>query len=299
MTHRLDFPRQSLAAWLDAPLRTMRIHGRAFAPVLGATVAALLVTAGIGSLVAPSAPSGETASWTMLTGSPLSVLHASLLSPLVTLGVQTFWFAALLRFETTGACGLADVWADCQRKAVWTASLAWFAFQGAMVFFVLSTCGLGIVVWAVAQMLVPLTLPIALREDVPGVAAVVRSTHWMLWRAPGDPWHGSMFPVVVALHVIAGLSSVVMAVPQIPTVVWAVHLGAEVLGRGRLDPWSLVSLLQPPLWVSIPSAVGGVLASVVATAYGAHLMLDLHTAIVRDAEGADLRQLLEKIEHHD
>ncbi len=286
---------RSMAEWLDRPVQWLRSHRSSLQPTFVACVVLTLLLTAAGQLL--SGLSGDPASLATMDVLPL-------LGMAMSMGLAVFALTTLVELVACAGLVAVDNGQPSTMKAVLaralavpmvTAALTRGAIHALMAVTTIFTCGLGIFLWLVVVMYLPLVLPVAAREQVGGVNAHLRSMSLLSWTPRHGPWYGSVDRVVVALHVIAGLAYALWALPNLPTIAWMIWTVGEKLGTGQLDPATLQAELAPPIWLGLPVQVVSALVGLATTFYSQRLFLDLHTDLLDAREGRALHRALDHL----
>ena len=284
-----------LADWLDAPIQRLRAHRRALSATLTTCILLVIAITGIGQ--APSVVSGDP---NAMSTSQLGVM-------MLGVGVAAILTGALVTLVEMVACVGVDsvargerlTMSELLRRAVQrplvTAAVVRMLFHLSMAILTIISCGIGLIVWLVAYLYIPLVFPVAVREGVGGLQAHLRSVNLINWRPRGGPWYGSVDRVVVAVHVVAGLAYALWALPNLPSLAWMGVTAWELITSGAVDPLTIQEQLVPPIWLTLPVQLASNVLGLLTTLYSQQLYLDLH-ADLRDArEGHDLHAALDRL----
>ena len=289
-----SIPRRSMALWLDAPVDWLRQHFHDLRP-------ALMLAVGLSAVPVLG---GQVITTSMNNPSSLTSLPITILVGVATVGLilvaqwllKLVVYASLTLVETGRAVTTRSVLQSACKRPMLTTALAGALLQGSMVVLSVMTCGTGTVFWLILVLYIPLALPVAAREGVGGVSAYLRSMSLVSWTPPRGPWYGATDRVVVALHVIAGISLALSVMPQLPVALFFLDRFRDLAGGGPPDLQSLPELLRPPIWLSLPAQLSTAAFAVVSRFYSARLFLDLHTDLVDAREGASVARALNALQ---
>ena len=264
-------------------------------PVFAVALALGSASSLVGQLgsIAPLSPSSSSAGMggaLLLAGCGALVAHALLVL------VDLVLCAGLAAVDRDGSVTAHSVLKAALRRPSITAAFARALFHLAMAFITLMTCGIGVVIWLLALMYIPLALPVAAREATGGIQALLRSANLLSWRPEGGPWYGTVDRVIVGYHAVAGISYALWTLPNLPLLAWLGNAATELLASGTMDPTVLQAGLTPPIWMGLPTHLLSTMVGVLGSAYSHQLFLDLHEDIVAAREGTDIHAALDRLD---
>lgn len=288
-------PQPSMAVWLDQPVSHLRARHALLGPTVGACVMVSVAVTLLGQAGGLVSVDLETLTATRLL--PLVLLAGA---SMVLVGALVTWIellacAGAVAAEAGRRLSVGEVVRASLTPPMRSAGLVRMLFHAAMATLALSTCGVGLLVWLVALIYVPLAVPIAAREGVGGMAGLLQSISLVSWRPPHGRWYGAADRVVVALHVIAGLAYAVWAIPNVPTIGWLCLALWSMASGGTFDPNTALEALLPPPWLSVPVQAASGAAGVLVTLYTQQLYLDLHAHLRARRDGTDLHAALDRL----
>jgi len=285
-----------MADWLDAPIGKLRRSRTALVPTFTAGLVLALTNTILGHLLG-SVSSG------MNPASPADFAVAGLLS--VSLVTTTVALTTVLemvlctgvdaveRRRPTTALGVVQ---DALRKPLVTAAVARLMIHLSLAILTICTCGLGLVAWLTAALYLPLIFPVAVREQVGGLQAALRSVNLLAWKPSGGPWYGSVDRVVIAYHVVAAVGYALWALPNVPLLAWTGAAFFELIASGSTDLTVAQQALTPPAWLSLPVGLLSSVLGLLPLMYSQQLYLDLHQDLRNRREGTDLHAALDRME---
>ena len=291
--HRID-----LSRWLDQPVHTLKARaGRLKLP------AAVALVINMGMVVGAQLASTQlTSAGGVPSGPQLAVVLAlALAGPLAWILVELITTAGVLFAEEDQTPELRALLGRAFQGNVLSAVFVRLLVHVACLGLTVLTCGTGIVAWLAILMYLPLVVPCAMREGVGGYAAVRRSQNLLWWRPSGGPALGSGDRVVVAFHVVVGLTYAVQAIPTLPSMVWSGIAMWGLVADGSFDPsllqdGSLQAQLTPPIWLTLPVQLLTSMAGLTALFYSQQLFLDLHQDLTESRDGVDFDRTLDCLE---
>jgi hypothetical protein len=290
---------RTLAQWLDQPIHTLKARWRRLqVPALAVLVVSLsmVLSAQVMSLAvsSPGAVPG--------IGQMVAALGVTLgLLPVLMVLAELFSAAGLLEVEEGRTPTFSSLIKRTLQANVILAVLARLLLHAVLLVLSTITCGLGLIVWLAVIMYLPLVVPVAMREGLGGAAAVRRSIQLTWWRPTGGPTMGSADRVVIAYHVVVGLTYAVNALPSLPTLVWNGLALWGMVADGTLDgsmlqSGALQAQLTPPIWLVLPVQLVTSVMALSVTFYTQQLFLDLHRDLVDAREGSDFDRALDQLE---
>jgi len=290
---------RTLAQWLDRPVHTLKARWRLLTvPALATLVVHLAMV-----LAAQSMALGASEPGALPGPADLALIFAVSLGLVPALWVlsELVTTAGLLEVEEGRQPSFGGVFRRALQGQVLTAAFVRYLLHAVLFVVSMVTCGLGLFAWLFILMYLPLVIPAAMREGVGGVGAVKRSMQLTWWRPQGGASLGSGDRVVVAYHVLVGLTYALNSLPSLPSLVWSGLAIWSMVADGSFDPaalqsGALQSQLTPPIWLVVPVQLVTTVVGLAATFYGTQLFLDLHRDLVDAREGTDFDRALDRLE---